>query len=100
MYAVVATGGKQYKVEQGQVLEVERAVHARHDVVVGDPASLRRRGLSGGERNRVLLVSFPLTQTMCSPVSAELKQICSLSLVCIGAFGQVFVLRLQFVTFG
>ena len=24
MYAVVATGGKQYKVEQGQVLEVER----------------------------------------------------------------------------
>ena len=24
MYAVIATGGKQYKVEQGQVLEVER----------------------------------------------------------------------------
>ncbi len=24
MYAVVATGGKQYKVEQGQVIEVER----------------------------------------------------------------------------
>ncbi len=24
MYAVVATGGKQYKVEQGQILEVER----------------------------------------------------------------------------
>ncbi len=30
MYAVIATGGKQYKVEQGQVLEVER---------VGEPGS-------------------------------------------------------------
>lgn len=30
MYALVATGGKQYKVEQGQVLDVER---------VGEPGS-------------------------------------------------------------
>lgn len=32
MYAVVATGGKQYKVEQGQVLEVERVGDAGSDV--------------------------------------------------------------------
>jgi len=32
MYAVVATGGKQYKVEQGQVLEVERVGDVGSDV--------------------------------------------------------------------
>ena len=32
MYAVVATGGKQYKVEQGQVLEVERVGEVGSDV--------------------------------------------------------------------
>jgi len=32
MYAVVATGGKQYKVEQGQVLEVERVGDAGSSV--------------------------------------------------------------------
>jgi len=32
MYAVVATGGKQYKVEQGQVLEVERVGAVGSDV--------------------------------------------------------------------
>ncbi len=32
MYAVVATGGKQYKVEQGQVLEVERVGAIGSDV--------------------------------------------------------------------
>ena len=32
MYAVVATGGKQYKVEQGQVLEVERVGDIGSDV--------------------------------------------------------------------
>lgn len=32
MYAVVATGGKQYKVEQGQVLEVERVGKVGSDV--------------------------------------------------------------------
>lgn len=32
MYAVVATGGKQYKVEQGQVLEVERIGEVGSDV--------------------------------------------------------------------
>ena len=32
MYAVVATGGKQYKVEPGQVLEVERVGDVGSDV--------------------------------------------------------------------
>jgi len=32
MYAVVATGGKQYKVEQGQTLKVERLGEAGADV--------------------------------------------------------------------
>jgi len=32
MYAVVATGGKQYKVEEGQVLEVERVGDVGSDV--------------------------------------------------------------------
>lgn len=32
MYAVVATGGKQYKVETGQVLEVERVGEVGSDV--------------------------------------------------------------------
>jgi len=32
MYAVVATGGKQYKVEQGQVLQVERVGDVGSDV--------------------------------------------------------------------
>jgi len=32
MYAVVATGGKQYKVEEGQVLEVERVGAVGSDV--------------------------------------------------------------------
>lgn len=32
MYAVVATGGKQYRVEQGQTLQVERLGEAGSDV--------------------------------------------------------------------
>ena len=32
MYAIVATGGKQYRVEEGQTLEVERLGEAGSDV--------------------------------------------------------------------
>ena len=32
MYAIVATGGKQYRVEEGQTLEVERLGEAESDI--------------------------------------------------------------------
>ncbi len=32
MYAIVATGGKQYRVEEGQTLQVERVAEAESDI--------------------------------------------------------------------
>lgn len=45
MYAIIATGGKQYKVSQGDILNVEKL-----DVNVGDEVSLDVLMLADGEK--------------------------------------------------
>lgn len=40
MYAIIATGGRQYKVVEGQELQIDY----RNDVAPGDAALLRPRG--------------------------------------------------------
>ena len=59
MYAVIATGGKQYRVEEGQTLKVERLGEAGSDVslrpvlfvdgdtVLSTPADLEKVSVSG-----------------------------------------------------
>ena len=65
MYAIVKTGGKQYKVAEGDVIEVEKLAGAPGDAVslaavllvdgddvVGAGAGGRRRSRRGGTRRR------------------------------------------------
>jgi len=49
MYAILDTGGKQYKVAEGDVLDVERLAAAPGDTVTFDRVLL----VSDGERTRV-----------------------------------------------
>ena len=50
MYAVVETGGKQYKVSPGQIVDVERL-----DVVEGDTVNLDRVLLFADDSNNVVV---------------------------------------------
>jgi len=46
MYAVIVTGGKQYKVSEGEVLDVEKLENAAGDVVTFKPIMCSRDGQS------------------------------------------------------
>lgn len=44
MYAIIETGGKQYRAEEGKVLRVEKLPEAKGDVVVFDRVLLLNNG--------------------------------------------------------
>ena len=76
MYAIIATGGKQYKVSEGDVIEVEKLDAAEGDtvtfdqvlavgsdkLVVGDPtvssASVNGKVLKQGRGKRVIVYKY------------------------------------------
>ena len=64
MYAVMRTGGKQYRVAAGDILEVEKL-----DVAVGDTVTLDDVSACGRRRHRVPLVNRPLKVPLSPPRS-------------------------------